>query len=62
MGIYPQFDRSRLIIKPLQERIHDLTHQRLLQLHEAPSGLTEQALTDLQLLGQRLVEARARGS
>jgi hypothetical protein len=62
MGLYPQFDRSRLIVKPLQERIHDLTHQRLLALDDAPPGLDERTRDDLCLLGQRLVEARQRGA
>ena len=29
---YPQFDRRQLKIKPLSERVHDMTHNHLLKL------------------------------
>jgi len=60
MGIYPQFDRDRLSIKPLDERIHDLQHAALLALDESPPLPAEPALRDLEVLGERLVAARNR--
>jgi hypothetical protein len=55
---FPIFDRSRLLIKPLAERRHDLELSSLLPL-DAPATFTHNALP---LLGRRLVEARQRGS
>lgn len=59
---YPQFDRSRLIIKPLAERIHDVPVSSLLELEEEPGQLDEDALAAIATLGQRIVAARARGA
>ena len=56
---FPAFDRSRLLIKPLVQREHDLDLSVVLPL-DAP--LAEFAHPALPLLGQRLVEARRRGS
>lgn len=58
----PQFDRSRLLIKPLAERKHDLAHSTLLQLEELPPELPEKAMRDLQELGCRMAKARQRGA
>ncbi len=56
---YAQFDRSRLVIKPLAERVHDvpIAHQLPLDapLHENPDPV-------IRLLGQELVAARDRGA
>jgi hypothetical protein len=62
MGFYPQFDRSRLQIKPLEERVHDLSHETLLELDTQVPLLEEQAMADIAVLGGRLEEARARGA
>jgi hypothetical protein len=62
MTMYPQFDRSRLQIKRLDERNHDLQHDSLLALDDAPGLLDEAAMPDVATLGERLVAARARGS
>lgn len=56
----PQFDRSRLIIKPLAERQHDLPYSHLLALDDLPPALPGKAMADLAELGQRLVKARER--
>jgi hypothetical protein len=55
---YPAFDRSRLLIKPLAERQHDLDLGILLPL-DAP--LPPFAHAALPVLGQRLVDARRDG-
>ncbi len=60
--MFPQFDRSRLKIKPLAERTHDLLHDTLLPLDHQPPLLAPRAMSDLATLGQRLVEARRRGA
>lgn len=51
---YPLFDRSRLLIKPLAERAHDLTVDSLLRLEDAPPF----AHAALPPLGARLAAAR----
>ena len=52
------FDRSRLLIKPLAERAHDLDLSVILPLGEAPP-FEHPALP---VLGRRLAEARTRGA
>ncbi len=56
---YPTFDRSRLLIKPLAERRHDMDLSALL-----PLGAAEPAFDHPQLptVAARLVEARRHGS
>ncbi len=56
---YPMFDRSRLRIQPLANRQHDLPVSEILPL-DAP--LPEFSHPALPVLGQRLAEARQRGS
>jgi hypothetical protein len=51
---YPAFDRSRLLIKPLTERVHDLTLADLLPL-DSPAAFDHPALP---VLGERLTAAR----
>lgn len=60
--MFAQFDTSRLRIRPLQERQHDLTLDRYLALDELPEPPEPAALQTLSILGPRLVEARRRGS
>jgi hypothetical protein len=55
---YPIFDRSRLAIRPLAEREHDLDLSCLLPL-DAPAGFAHEALPTL---GRRLVEACERNA
>jgi hypothetical protein len=62
MPLFPQFDRSRLSIKPLAERVHDLSHSSLLPLDHEPPSLDERAMADLASLAARMVEARRRGA
>lgn len=61
MGGYPQFDRSKLLIKPLDQRVHDIQHVSLLPLAELPPALEPDQMQVLATLGQRLVQARAAG-
>ena len=58
----PQFDRSRLIIKPLAERKHDITIDQQLALDELPPTLDAQGMADIAELGRRMAAARERGS
>lgn len=56
------FDRTRLLIKPLAERQHDLSHASLLALDARPAPLDATTMANLARLGQRLVEAKRRGA
>src|SRR5262245_12128326 len=58
----PTFDRSRLIIKPLAQRQHDLSIAQQLPLEELPPPLADRAMADLAELGRRLAAARARSA
>jgi hypothetical protein len=56
---YPVFDRSRLQIKPLAERVHDLHAEHWLALDEAPLEWTHPQLGEV---AERVVAARAAGA
>ena len=58
----PSFDRSRLIIKPLAERKHDLSIEHQLALDELPPRLDERAMADIAELGTRMAAAKERGA
>jgi len=58
----PSFDRSRLIIKPLAERKHDLSIDQQLPLDELPPPLDEKAMADIAQIGRRMAAARDRGA
>jgi hypothetical protein len=58
----PTFDRSRLIIKPLAERKHDLSIAQQLTLDELPPPLEERAMSDITEIGRRMAAARERGA
>ncbi|MCI0357434.1 MAG: hypothetical protein L0211_02990 [Planctomycetaceae bacterium] len=58
----PSFDRSRLIIKPLAERKHDITIDQQLPLDELPPLLDGRAMADIAELGRRMAAAKARGA
>jgi len=58
----PQFDRSRLIIKPLAERKHDITIDQQLALDELPPPLDARAMADIAELGRRMAQAKDRGA
>ena len=60
--MYPQFDRSQLLIKPLRERIHDVSRDFLLPLDQLPSGLDPKDEAVLDELGRRLVIAKKRNA
>jgi hypothetical protein len=56
---YPAFDRSRLHIKPLADRQHDLDLSAILPLDAPPPEFSHPAMP---ILAQRLVEAKQRGA
>src|SRR5947209_9005171 len=58
----PTFDRSKLIIKPLAERKHDLSIEQQLPLDELTPPLSEKAMADIAAIGRRMREARERGA
>jgi hypothetical protein len=51
---YPVFDRSRLILKPLAERAHDMTLAEVLPLDAAPPSFHSR---DLDTVAERVVQA-----
>jgi hypothetical protein len=55
---FPQFDRSKLLIKPLSERVHDLTRDILLPL-DAENSFEHPSISHL---GRRLLDARNQDS
>jgi hypothetical protein len=55
---YPQFDRSKLLIKPLSEREHDLTLDILLPL-DAPIAFDHPSIPHI---GRRLASAKSAGA
>ncbi len=59
---FPQFDRSKLLIKPLAERTLDLSHSSLLAIDATSPALGDKAMADLATLGKRLVTARQAGA
>jgi hypothetical protein len=60
--MFPEFDRSRLIIKPLGQRQHDLSIDMQLPLDAPPATLDDESLRIIDLLGERLIAARERGA
>jgi len=58
----PTFDRSRLVIKPLAERQHDIAIDQQLALDELPPPLGARAMADIAELGRRIAAARERGA
>lgn len=58
--MFPQFDRSRLIIKPLDQRTHDLHIDMQLPLDAPPATLDDESMRVVDLLGERLIAARQR--
>jgi hypothetical protein len=59
MSKYRQFDRSRLIVKPLAERVNDLSLARWLALDDATPPFES---PDLAVLAERLERARKTGA
>ena len=57
---HPQFDPSRLLVKPLDERQHGVRHDSLLGLDDVPPPLDDRAMQTVSLLGRRLEQARER--
>jgi len=60
--MHPQFDRSKLLIKPLHERKHDLELSHLLALDDLPPPLSDRGMQDLKIIGARMAEAKNRGA
>jgi hypothetical protein len=58
----PTFDRSKLLVKPLAERQHDLSIDQQLGLDEFPPPLDERAMADIAQLGRRMAAAKERGA
>lgn len=56
---YREFDRSRLLVKPLAERVHDLHLDRWMGLDEAPPAFEDPRLG---ALAERVVAARQGGA
>jgi hypothetical protein len=56
---YATFDRSRLLVKPLAERVHDLHHDRWLALDDPAPSYSHPQLRDV---AQRLIEAKRLGA
>lgn len=56
---YEAFDRSRLLIKPLGERVNDLEISRWMALTDTPPPFSH---TDLPAIAQRLQAAKERGA
>ena len=57
-----QFDRNRLLIKPLAERKHDIAHSSLLPLEHQPAPLARVDADHIRALGDRLATAKSRGA
>jgi len=55
---YPQFDRSRLLVKPLAERVHDLDLSVILPVDPAVEPLSAEAMAKLDTVARRIVAAR----
>jgi hypothetical protein len=58
----PSFDRSRLIVRPLAERQHDIAVSQQLALDELPPPLPAKAMADIAELGRRMAQANKRGA
>ncbi len=56
---YPTFDRSRLNLKPLAERVHDLTNEVILDLSDP---IPHYDPPNLRILAERIIAAKAKGA
>jgi hypothetical protein len=59
MSRYAEFDRSRLLVKPLAERTHDLRLDRWLGLEDETPAFEH---PDLEKIAVKLAEAKERGA
>ena len=57
---FPQFDRSQLMIKPLDQRQHDIQIDSSLPLDAVPGPLDGDSMQSVRTLGQRMAAARQR--
>ena len=60
--MFPQFDRSRLLIRPLDERQHDLNVDTLLALDELPPPPPDETARQLEVIAARLLAAKENGA
>ena len=58
----PLFDRTRLTLQPLDQRHHDMQHDRLLALDEFPPAPENSAVQSLKAIAHRMVAAKQRGA
>src|SRR5881296_2534826 len=58
----PTFDRSKLLIKPLAERKHDLSIDQQLALDDLPPELDTRPMADIAEIGRRMAAAHDRGA
>ena len=56
---YPLFDRTRLVVKPLAERVNDLGADHWLALDEAPVEWSDPKLAEV---AARVAKARTAGA
>ena len=56
---YQAFDRSRLLLKPLSERVHDLRLEHWLRLEDAAPSYSHPQLPEI---ARRLARAKERGA
>jgi len=56
---YPTFDRSRLILKPLSQRVHDLDRSVILELDDPIPNYEN---PNLNILADRIISARTKGA
>jgi hypothetical protein len=56
---YPIFDRDRLILKPLSERINDLSRDTFLNLDDPIPDFQNE---HLEILAERIIQAKSRGA
>ena len=55
---FPMFDRSRLLLKPLSERAHDVN----LSVMMRPDAVPDTAFTDIDAVAERIIRARKQGA
>ena len=56
---FEQFDRSKLILKPLRERVHDLDRSVMQDIHNVKCTMNHPTID---LMAERIIEAREKGA
>ena len=62
MTPYPKFDRSRLLLKPLSERAHDLDLSAVLPLEAPVERLDAASEAKMERVARRMIQAREAGA